>query len=190
MSKLSQYKENIEKYETRLGELQKIQASIVENQKREDELEHEKDFYKLQISSEDIDDINILNKTAKTLHTPEILYKLIYKTYYEKPYNDLIGRVLSNRKDICGIYKITNLKNNKAYVGQSVNVAERWKQHIKRGCGAETTTRNKLYPAMFEEGIWNFTFELLEECDKKDLDSREDFYQQFYKVIEYGYSIK
>lgn len=89
-----------------------------------------------------------------------------------------------------GIYKITNINNNKSYIGQSVDIAARWKQHIKRGCGADTPTRNKLYPAMMDEGVWNFTFELLEECKKEELDSREDYYQDFYKVIEYGYSIK
>jgi hypothetical protein len=34
------------------------------------------------------------------------------------------------------------------YVGQAANISERWRQHIKRGVGAETATRNKLYPAM------------------------------------------
>ena len=29
----------------------------------------------------------------------------------------------------CGIYKITNLLNNKVYIGQSINIEERWKKH-------------------------------------------------------------
>ena len=28
-----------------------------------------------------------------------------------------------------GIYKITNTKNEKVYIGQSTNIEERWKQH-------------------------------------------------------------
>jgi hypothetical protein len=43
---------------------------------------------------------------------------------------------------------------------------ERWRQHIKRGIGAETPTRNKLYPAMLAIGVENFTFEVIEECSK------------------------
>lgn len=31
----------------------------------------------------------------------------------------------------CGIYKITNLINNKIYIGQSVNIEARWKGHIR-----------------------------------------------------------
>ena len=55
-------------------------------------------------------------------------------------------------------------------------MADRWKQHIKRGVGAEAPTRNKLYPAMYELGPENFTFEVLEECERTKLDEREDFW--------------
>jgi group I intron endonuclease len=76
------------------------------------------------------------------------------------------------------------------YVGQSTNVAERWRQHIKRGIGAETPTRNKLYPAMLAIGVENFSFELIEECDASRLDEREQFWQQYFLSKTYGYSIK
>lgn len=29
-----------------------------------------------------------------------------------------------------GIYKITNIKNNKVYIGESNNVEKRWEQHL------------------------------------------------------------
>lgn len=70
------------------------------------------------------------------------------------------------------------------------DVAERWKQHIKRGIGADTVTQNKLYPAMLEQGVENFTFEVLEECSGAQLTEREKFYTDFYKAQEFGYSIK
>ena len=91
---------------------------------------------------------------------------------------------------MCGIYKITNLENQMCYVGQAADVASRWRQHIKRGLGAEAPTRNKLYPAMSEFGVENFTFELLEECDRDALDAREDYWQDFYHAKDFGYSIK
>lgn len=44
---------------------------------------------------------------------------------------------------------------------------------------------------MAKEGLQNFTFELIEEVsDKTKLDEREDYWQDFYKAKEYGYSIK
>ena len=76
------------------------------------------------------------------------------------------------------------------YIGQAVNVADRWKQHIKRGLGAEAPTRNKLYPAMSQYGVENFTFELLEECTKDNLDVQEDYWQEFFHAKDFGYSIK
>ena len=76
------------------------------------------------------------------------------------------------------------------YVGQAVNIADRWKQHIKRGIGADTPTRNKLYPAMLENGVENFSFEVIEECPREKLSEREDYWQDFFKAKEFGYSIK
>lgn len=70
------------------------------------------------------------------------------------------------------------------------NIADRWKQHIKRGIGAEAPTRNKLYPAMLEIGVENFTFEIVEECDRSKLNEREDYWQEFFHAKDFGYSIK
>lgn len=39
-------------------------------------------------------------------------------------------------------------------------------------------------------GVENFTFEIIEECSRAELNEREDFWQDFYKVKEWGYSIK
>lgn len=76
------------------------------------------------------------------------------------------------------------------YVGQAVDIGDRWKQHIKRALNAEPRTQNKLYPAMYKEGIHNFTFEIIEECPREKLNEREDYWQDFYQAKEYGYSIK
>jgi group I intron endonuclease len=89
-----------------------------------------------------------------------------------------------------GIYKITNIKNNMCYVGQAANIAERWRQHIKRGIGAEAPTRNKLYPAMLSFGVENFTFEIVEECSRDSLNDREDYWQDYFHAKDFGYSIK
>ena len=33
---------------------------------------------------------------------------------------------------ICGIYKITNLVNGKVYIGQSIDIKRRWRDHRNR----------------------------------------------------------
>ena len=175
--------------ENKLQDLQQKVTTIVEANKRIELDKQQKDFYRLQLSELDIEEIKKIRSIEPYLRQKEPLNKVIWKVYYEKPYTALIGRVIGNKK-ITGIYKITNLENGMCYVGQSVDIAERWKQHIKRGIGADPATQNKLYPAMLEQGVENFTFELLEECPGAQLTEREKFYTDFYKAQEFGYSIK
>ena len=179
----------IENSKIELEALQRARAVAIEDAKRQEEMKTQSEFYKLQISTEDLDDIHELKQVEKKLSKKEVLNKLIYKVYFEKPYTDLIGRVIGKEVKT-GIYKITNTLNQKVYVGQAVNIAERWKQHIKRALGAEPLTQNKLYPAMQKDGIWNFTFEVVEECEKSQLSEREQYWQKFFGAKEYGYSIK
>jgi group I intron endonuclease len=75
------------------------------------------------------------------------------------------------------------------YIGQSVNIKDRWGSHIKAGLGAESATRNKLYLAMSTFGVENFTFEILEECSSEQLNEREKFYIEFYDSANYGYNV-
>lgn len=167
---------------------EKVNASI-EASKRAEEIRSQSDFYKLTIPKEDLDEIKELREVEKHLRNPEPLNKVIWKCYYEKPTTDLIGRVIGSGTHT-GIYKITNLTNQMCYVGQAANLAERWKQHIKRGLGADPVTKNKLYPAMKAIGVENFSFEVIEECERSKLDEREDYWQDFFKAKEFGYSIK
>ena len=59
-----------------------------------------------------------------------------------KPTTDLCNRVLGSGS-ICGIYKITNKQTGDIYIGQSVNIADRWKQHVKCGLGIDASATNK-----------------------------------------------
>ena len=157
--------------------------------KRAEEIKNQADFYKLQLSEIDLEEIRMLRNIAPYMRDQEPLNKVIWKVYYEKPTTDLIGRVIGSGVHT-GIYKITNLDNQKSYVGQAANLSDRWKQHIKRGIGADTPTKNKLYPAMLAIGVERFSFEVIEECSRDMLDEREDYWQEFFKAKEFGYSIK
>jgi outer membrane murein-binding lipoprotein Lpp len=188
-AKSLELKSEIDIYIADLNQIRRKRAAAIEDAKRQEEMKTQSEFYKLQISVEDLDDICELKQVEKRLSKKEVLNKLIYKVYFEKPYTDLIGRVVGKEVKT-GIYKITNTLNQKVYIGQAVNIAERWKQHIKRALGAEPLTQNKLYPAMQKDGVWNFTFEIVEVCDKSQLSEREQYWQQFFGAKEYGYSIK
>lgn len=172
-----------------LADIQSKVSSAVEALKRAELERTQKDFYRLNLTDVDIEEISKIRSIEPYLRDKEPLNKVIWKVYYEKPYTDLVGRVVGSKAKT-GIYKITNIENGMCYVGQAVNIAERWKQHIKRGVGAEQPTRNKLYPAMLAIGVENFTFEIVEECPATKLNDREDYWQDFFKAKEFGYSIK
>lgn len=175
--------------EAAFSELQLNVNTAVASAKREEEKRQEKNFYRLVVPESDLHEISQLRAVEPFLRDREALNKVIWKVYYEKPYTDMIGRVIGQGVKT-GIYKITNIENQMCYVGQAANIADRWRQHIKRGLGAEPATRNKLYPAMLAIGVENFTFELVEECTRDQLDEREDYWQEFFHAKDFGYSIK
>ena len=186
---LAANEEELSALRTQLDEMRAKAESAVAANKRAEELKTATEFYKLQLSEVDVQEIEMLRNVAPYLRDKEPLNKVIWKCYYEKPTTDLIGRVVGSNVRT-GIYKITNLENGMCYVGQAVNIADRWKQHIKRGIGAEAPTRNKLYPAMITLGPESFSFEIVEDCSREDLDEREDYWQDYFKAKEFGYSIK
>ena len=152
-------------------------------------LETKQDYYRLCLSDDDIVEIKHLREVLPYLRDKTPLNKVIYKVYYERPLTDMIGRVIGPGTHT-GIYKITNIQNQMCYVGQAVDLASRWKQHVKRGVGAEDWTQNKLYPAMYSIGVENFTCEVIEECDRSKLSEREDYWQNYFHAKDFGYSIK
>ena len=102
--------------EARLAELTAKVLAAVEAAKRQEEMEIKQDFYRLNLPEIDINEIVKLREVTTILRDSEPLNKVIWKVYYEKPYTDLIGRVVGSGIHT-GIYKITNLNNQKCYVG-------------------------------------------------------------------------
>lgn len=85
-----------------------------------------------------------------------------------------------------GIYKITNTKNEKSYIGQSTNIEERWKQHKQ----AIQTSDKSWYPLARKESddVDDFTFEVLQQCKASELDELEDYWADYYKSYVNGYN--
>jgi group I intron endonuclease len=71
----------------------------------------------------------------------------------------------------CGIYKITNPKG-KVYVGQSIDILLRFRQYKKMAC----RDQRKLYFSFQKYGVKNHVFEIIQTCDRGELNSLECYY--------------
>ena len=95
-------------------------------------------------------------------------------------------------KPICGIYKITNQINGKCYIGQSVNIAKRWTEHrCKATSKGSEGFESHFYRSIRKYGLENFSFEILEECLREELNKKEQFYIAKYHSDQqdYGYNL-
>lgn len=78
----------------------------------------------------------------------------------------------------CGIYKIENIKTGSIYVGQSIDLASRSRDHISdlikgRGvCAREVGARPQ-----------DWTFSIIEQCEEEQLDERERYWIAHYNGL-------
>jgi group I intron endonuclease len=90
----------------------------------------------------------------------------------------------------CGIYKITNTKNNKIYVGSSLDMKKRREKHfwmLEKGIHD-----NKFLQSSYnKDGKESFVFEIVEFCDERDLVEKENYYILENKTndMNYGYNL-
>lgn len=84
-----------------------------------------------------------------------------------------------------GIYCITNLVNGKKYIGQSVNIKNRWLQEKNLN-----GVNKHLKSAFLKYGLENFDFQVLEECQEEELNQKEKDYIAKYNTTdkEIGYN--
>lgn len=181
----TQINEEVETLKKELDEFRLRRAAINEEILRQKQIEEQQDFYRIQIDPNEINDIEILRDTARRLQRPEIINKIIWSGYYQKPLAELRKRLLPNG-DISGVYKITRLKTNEIYIGQTTSIDKRWQEHVKSALGVGTLASSQLHRVMALDGCENFTFEVLEETPKEKLRERESYYIDFYDSKNYG----
>lgn len=91
------------------------------------------------------------------------------------------------RKGSVGIYCFTNNKNEKKYIGQSRNIPQRIRDHVR------DAFVNKVdfyfYRALRKHGVESFDFEILETCLIEELDEREAHYIFAFDTLDKGYNM-
>lgn len=170
-----------------LSKLKATRTAAIEAACREQEIKEQQSFYCITLNDVDKHDIAVLNSIKCQLDKPRILSMLIWQTYFRTPMNTLCNNVVGTATKT-GIYKITNQLNGMCYIGQARDIASRWKQHAKACLEIDTPAGNKLYKAAIQDGLTNFTFEILEECSPEELDEKEKFYINLYDSYNFGYN--
>lgn len=85
---------------------------------------------------------------------------------------------------MCGIYKITNLQNNKIYIGQSLNIEQRWQRHLN------SKDESAIHLAIQKYGKENFSFSIIEECQPEELNQKEIYWiKELNSQLPYGYNM-
>lgn len=91
-----------------------------------------------------------------------------------------------------GIYKFQNKINGKVYIGQSISIENRYKQHKNNHKNKRINDyTTKFYRALRKYGFDNFTFEILEEYDsisKEELNKKEIYWIKYYNSYLKGYN--
>lgn len=190
--KYNQWLSNIESqrdtYQKQLDSIRATVAAANQAIQRANEDKLQKSKYMLQISDKSLKEINIIRSVEDKLTDPRPLRMVLWTTYYSKKANELCVRVLGT-STVTGIYKITDTITSMVYIGQAKDIKTRWREHMKCGLGIDTPVGNKLYAAMIEDGIENFTFELLETCLSSELDEKEKLYIELYDSYNFGYNL-
>lgn len=186
--KVKEIEINYNKTYQELENLKATKKAAYEALLKEKEIKNNKDNYRLIPSENNLKDINSLNRIKKQLHHPRILSMLIWQTFWQ-PLAKQKFPIILQAKTKMGIYKITNTETNECYIGQSTDIYKRWNQHCKAGLGIDTPAGNKLYKAIQQYGLENFTFQLLLECERSQLDEKEKYFIELYQSKQFGYNL-
>lgn len=98
---------------------------------------------------------------------------------------------MQNSEIKSGIYCIENINTNKKYIGQSVNIQDRWRKH-KSELNHSNHDNDYLQNAWNKYGETNFKFYVLEYCNINDLNDKERYYIDLYQTLDrnLGYNMK
>lgn len=87
-----------------------------------------------------------------------------------------------------GIYKIFNDINDRLYIGQSTRIQQRWNEHLWSARVGRYIYGSVDY-WIHVYGPDHFSYEILEECSKEELDDREIYWIKYYNSFIHGYNL-
>ena len=86
------------------------------------------------------------------------------------------------------IYKITNIQNNKVYIGQTIRpIQKRFQRHINDALNNILDTH--FARAIRQYGAESFTIEVIDTAtDQNELNKKEQYWIQYYDSVNKGYN--
>ena len=185
------HKENLDRdistLREELSDLKARREAYIEASKAEEKRQQDRAFYTINLTEENKEDIKILRSIEDKLHNSEALNRLIYDVFIKKPLGDLLLRIIGENT-YGGIYKITNLDTQRAYIGRSTDIKKRLTEHVKGAFNISTIADQEIHRVMGREGVDKFSFEVLEKVEKEKLNEREKYWIDFYQTQSYGYN--
>ena len=161
------------------------QAIALENSKEEEKLKHQ-----ISLSLQDKEDIKYLLSIEEKINNKQLLRKLIWSEYLQKPFNEMLKRLFLGNPPKNVIYCIENIHNHKKYIGKtSAEVSKRWTEHIKTSLEIGTIKSQNIHKALY--GHWDeFTFSVIAVSEKEKISADEKYYIKFFESDIYGYNMK
>ena len=170
-----------------LSDLKARREAYIEALKAEEKRQQDRAFYTINLTEENKEDIRVLRSIEDKIHNQEALNRLIYDVFIKKPLGDLLLRIIGENT-YGGIYKITNLDTQRAYIGRSTDIKKRLTEHVKGAFNISTIADQEIHRVMGREGVDKFSFEVLEKAEKEKLNEREKYWIDFYQTQSYGYN--
>ena len=185
------HKENLDRdiqaLREELSDLKARREAYIEALKAEEKRQQDRAFYTINLTEENKEDIRILRSIEDKIHNQEALNRLIYDVFIKKPLGELLLRIIGENT-YGGIYKITNIDTQRAYIGRSTDIKKRLTEHVKGAFNISTIADQEIHRVMGREGIDKFSFEVLEKVEKDKLNEREKYWIDFYQTQSYGYN--
>lgn len=185
------HKENLDRdistLREELSDLKARREAYIEALKAEEKRQQDRAFYTINLTEENKEDIRVLRSIEDKIHNQEALNRLIYDVFIKKPLGDLLLRIIGENT-YGGIYKITNLDTQRAYIGRSTDIKKRLTEHVKGAFNISTIADQEIHRVMGREGVDKFSFEVLEKVEKEKLNEREKYWIDFYQTQSYGYN--
>lgn len=189
-TKKNQLDNEINEIKIQLEDFRSKRAAVNEAIRLEEENRNNIDSHRIVLSTNDKEDIAFLVSIVDNIKHKEILNKLIWSEYLQKPFNNMIKNLFGNNIPNNVIYCIENINTGKKYIGKtSAEVSKRWTEHIKTSLNIGTVKKSKIHDALYCH--WDeFIFSVIEITEKEKISEREKYYISFFETDLYGYNLK